>query len=227
VRDARDLGTPDLVILPGSKNTIDDMRALRGAGFAAALRALPPSTSIVGICAGLQMLGVRVDDPLGLESGQKSVEGFGLLPLTTELKRDKTLTRVSVRHPGSGHAISGYEIHHGETVFETGAAGQAAEPLFVDGAGRALAYGLAGPEAAELPRVWGTYLHGVFDEDEFRRQFLDVLRRGKGLKPLGAVQTRFGLEPALERLAKALRQHLDMGRVYQALGLQRPGGLLG
>jgi len=232
VRDARDLGTPDAVVLPGSKNTIDDMRTLRGAGFAAALRALPQSTSVIGLCAGLQMLGERVDDPLGLESGQKSGEGFGLLSLTTELKRDKTLTRVSLRHPGSGHpdsgyAISGYEIHHGETTLDPGGRDHAASPLFADAGGRVLAYGLTERDAAGFPRVWGTYLHGVFDEDEFRRQFLDALRSRKGFAPLGAVQTRFGLEPALERLAKALRQHLDMGRVYQALGLQRPGGLLG
>jgi adenosylcobyric acid synthase len=229
VRDVRELGSPDAVILPGSKNTIDDMRALRGAGLAAALRGLPPTTSVIGICAGLQMLGTRVDDPLGLESGQKSADGFGLLPLSTELKRDKTLTRVSLTHPKSGHAISGYEIHHGETVLEAATA----SPLFADASGRALAWGLA-PEkgdkalaASGLPRIWGTYLHGVFDEDAFRRQFIDALRLRKGLKPLKEQQTHFGLEPALERLASFLRQHLDMGRVYQALGLQRPGGLLG
>lgn len=227
VRDARDLGEPDLVLLPGSKNTIDDMRALRGAGFAAALRALPQSTGIVGICAGLQMLGLRVDDPLGLESGQKSAEGFGLLPIVTELKADKTLTRVRVAGALLGCDITGYEIHHGRTSLEPEASGPLAAPLYFDAAGEPLAYGLAQQDAAGLPRVWGTYLHGLFDEDGFRRAFLDDLRRRKGWEPLGAVQTRFGLEAGLERLAKALRQHLDMGRVYQALGLHRPGGLLG
>jgi cobyric acid synthase CobQ/L-threonine-O-3-phosphate decarboxylase len=232
VRDVRELGgpnAPDAVILPGSKNTIDDMRALRGAGLAAALRALPPATSVIGICAGLQMLGLRVEDPLGLESGQKSADGFGLLPLVTELKRDKTLTRVSLPHPTSGHAVTGYEIHHGETLLE----GTTAAPLFADATGRPLAWGLLpekGDKAASatgLPRVWGTYLHGVFDEDAFRRQFVDGLRLRKGLKPLKEPQTRFGLEPSLERLASFLRKHLDMARVYQALGLQKPGGLLG
>ncbi|MDP2847695.1 MAG: cobyric acid synthase [Humidesulfovibrio sp.] len=229
VRDVRDLGTPDAVILPGSKNTIDDMRALRGAGLAAALRALPASTSVIGICAGLQMLGLRVDDPLGLESGQKSADGFGLLALSTELKRIKTLTRVALRHPFSGHAISGYEIHHGETTLDTVAPDAQAAALFTDASGRALAYGLADADLAAtgFPRVWGTYLHGIFDEDAFRRQFLDALRVRKGLAPLNTPQTRFGLEPALERLADSLRKHLDMGRVYQAMGLQKPGGLMG
>jgi len=227
VTTALELGTPDAVILPGSKNTIEDMRFLRGAGFAAALRALPQTTRIIGICAGLQMLGVRVDDPLSMESTQKSGEGFGLLPLTTELKREKTLTRVTVRDPRTGHDVSGYEIHHGETLLDAGPGGSAM-PLLVDAAGRALAFGLDDAALADdgFPRVWGTYLHGVFDEDGFRRAFIDTLRTVKGLSALGAPQTHFGLEPALERLAASLRQHLDMGRVYQALGLQKAGGLL-
>jgi cobyric acid synthase CobQ/L-threonine-O-3-phosphate decarboxylase len=252
VRDVRELAldglAPDAVILPGSKNTIEDMRALRGAGFAAALRGLPETTSVIGLCAGLQMLGLRVEDPLGLEtalgSGQKSADGFGLLPLVTTLERDKTLTRVSAACLRTGQTLTGYEIHHGVTeVVETGdSAGPRAVPLAQDATGRALSFGLDTATAPAkkgkknapnttppraLPRVWGTYLHGIFDEDLFRRAFLDGLRQARGLKPLNTPQTRFGLEPALERLASALRQHLDMKRVYQALGLTRPGGLLG
>jgi len=227
VTSAAELGAPDAVILPGSKNTIDDMRALRGAGFAAVLRALPPATAVVGICAGLQMLGQRVDDPLGLESGQKSADGFGLLPLATELQREKTLTRVAVDDPRTGHPVRGYEIHHGDTRLLDPA--QAAV-LLADAAGRPLAFGLSDDRlrATGFPRVWGAYVHGIFDADEHRRAFLDALRNARGLAPLGAPQTRFGLEPALERLAAALRRHLDMTRVYQAIGLPQPGkGLLG
>jgi adenosylcobyric acid synthase len=237
VRDVRELSldgqAPDAVILPGSKNTIEDMRSLRGAGFAAALRALPEATRIIGICAGLQMLGLRVGDPLGLESAQKSADGFGLLPLVTVLERDKTLTRVSASCLRTGLVLSGYEIHHGQTEI-VDAEGLRAVPLAQESTGRALSFGLdaagaptrkgkKGGRPQDLPRVWGTYLHGVFDEDLFRRAFLDDLRRVKGLKPLGDPQTRFGLEPALERLASSLRQNLDMRRVYQALGLSRPG----
>jgi len=255
VRDVRELSpqgrAPDAVILPGSKNTIEDMRALRGAGFAAALRGLPDATRVIGICAGLQMLGLRVDDPLGLESApgsnQRSADGFGLLPLATILERDKTLTRISATCLRTGQALSGYEIHHGQTDI-VDSPGPRAVPLAQDASGRALSFGLdtaigSAPGPAKkgrksdpdstlpraLPRVWGTYLHGVFDEDGFRRAFLDDLRRVKGLKPLLEPQTRFGLEPALERLAASLPQHLDMQRVYHALGLPRPGagGLLG
>lgn len=240
VRDARELlvdgRAPDAVILPGSKSTIEDMRALRGAGFAAALRGLPEATRVIGICAGLQMLGLRVDDPLGLESGpnlglgpdQRSADGFGLLPLATVLEAHKTLTRISATCQRTGQHLAGYEIHHGQTELLE-APGLRAAPLVLDASGRALSFGLEGPggEEGALPRVWGTYLHGIFDEDGFRRVFLDDLRRLRGLAPLVEPQTRFGLEPALERLAAALRQHLDMKRVYQALGLTRPGSLLG
>ncbi|MDP3427981.1 MAG: cobyric acid synthase, partial [Humidesulfovibrio sp.] len=231
VHDVRELApegrAPDAVILPGSKNTIEDMRALRGAGFAAALRALPDSTSVIGICAGLQMLGTRVDDPLGLESTQKSADGFSLLPLVTTLERDKTLTRMNATCLRTSQTLSGYEIHHGLTEI-VDAPGPRAVPLAQDATGRALSFGLDSPSTPPrtLPRVWGTYLHGVFDEDAFRRAFLDDLRQAKGLEPLHSPQTRFGLEPALERLAASLRQHLDMKRVYQALGLTRPGSLL-
>ncbi|MBA4356528.1 MAG: threonine-phosphate decarboxylase [Desulfovibrio sp.] len=244
VRDARELlvdgRAPDAVILPGSKNTIEDMRTLRGAGFAAALRGLPEATRVIGICAGLQMLGLRVNDPLGLESGlglgsglgsgleQRSADGFGLLPLSTVLEGHKTLTRVSAVCLRTGQTLTGYEIHHGQTEISAGtddAPGPRAVPLAQDASGRALSFGLEATAASPgaLPRVWGTYLHGIFDEDGFRRAFLDDLRRAKGLEPLNEPQTRFGLEPALERLAAALRQHLDMKRVYQALGLAKPG----
>jgi len=226
VRDARELGSPDAVILPGSKNTIDDMRELRGAGFAAALRSLPEPCRIVGICAGLQMLGLRVEDPLGLESGCLCADGFGLLPLGTVLESDKALTRVRLTLPRSGHTLCGYEIHHGQTELENSPE-LCATVLAEDGAGRPLAFGLDDESlrTSGLPRVWGTYVHGVFDEDGFRHTFLDGLRERKGLPPLAVSRPRFGLEPALDRLADALREHLDIKRIYAALGLGK--GLMG
>lgn len=213
VRRADDLGRPDAVLLPGSKNTLADLAALREAGLDRALAALADTAcEIVGICAGLQMLGETLLDPLGLESGLGAVPGLGFLALETELLPEKTLLQSTATHLSSGLGISGYEIHHGVTrALRDNAAALAVRPD-----GQSVAWGRAG-------RVWGTYLHGVFDAGEFRRWWLNGLRERKGLPPLPAsgpgVGPDGGLDAALDRLAATVRSSLDMGAVYGLLGL--------
>ncbi|MBU1249397.1 MAG: cobyric acid synthase, partial [Proteobacteria bacterium] len=210
VKTPLDLGEPDAVILPGSKNTVADMKALRGLGMAAALRSLPEQCQIIGICGGFQMLGAEIDDPLGLETGLGRVDGFGILPVRTTLAAEKTLTRATATHLPSGKVVSGYEIHHGVTSpLDDGA------EVVIHGPDGPLGYGLASG------RVWGTYLHGVFDEDEFRRWFIDALRTTKGLPKLAAPLTSYGLESALDHLASVVRQALDMNAIYRSLGFSQ------
>ena len=211
VDNARDIGKPDAVIIPGSKSTVPDMRALRGSGMAAVIRELSNGghkTRVVGICGGFQMLGELVDDPYGLESESARVEGFGLLPVQTTLAPEKTLTRTWGVHAKSGHRVNGYEIHHGQTK-------PLSDKLRValrDNEGQPLGFTRADG------RVWGTYLHGLFDADEFRRWFIDQLRMDKGLPPLEHVQVRFDLEDALDHLAGVVREAVCMEKVYRALG---------
>lgn len=207
VKSPHDIGEPDAVILPGSKNTVGDMKVLKGIGMAAALRSLPETCQIIGICGGFQMLGVEIDDPLGLETGLGRVDAFGLLPVRTTMAAEKTLTRATATHLPSEHNVSGYEIHHGVTEPLTDEA-----QVLISGPDGPLGYGLASG------RVWGTYLHGIFDEDDFRRWFIDGLRVTKGLPELAAPQTSYGLESALDHLASVVRQHLDMNAVYAAMG---------
>lgn len=208
--DARDVGTPDAVIIPGSKSTVPDMRELKGTGMAAVLRELAEGrTRLVGICGGFQMLGRIVDDPYGLESETTRVEGFDLLPVQTTLIPEKTLTRTWGTHSASGLAVHGYEIHHGHTA-------PLSDDLRValrDNAGEPLGY--MRPDG----RVLGTYLHGLFDADGFRRWFIDQLRMDKGLSPLETIQSVFGLEDALDNLASVVRDAVDMDAVYRSLGL--------
>jgi len=212
VSDAIDVGTPDAVIIPGSKSTVPDMRALKGTGMAAALRGLAGGrTRIVGICGGFQMLGRTVDDPYGLESETTRVEGFDLLPVQTTLSPEKTLTRTSGTHSASGLAVHGYEIHHGHTEPLSGELRVAMR----DGSGEPLGY--MRPDG----RVLGTYLHGLFDADGFRRWFVDQLRMDKGLSPLEIARPVFGLEDALDHLASVVREAVDMDAVYRSLGLSR------
>lgn len=206
VRRPEELGRPDAVILPGSKNTLADLEALRQSGLAAAVGGLS-GCEVVGVCAGLQMLGAALEDPHGLESGLGRREGLGLLPLATRLDRHKTLLLTRAVHAPTGLALSGYEIHHGVTT----ATGPEAEVLATDADGRPVAWGRHG-------RVWGTYLHGVFDEPAFRRWWLNSLRARKGLPPRpGSVAP--GLDQALDRLADVVRESLDMGAVYRLMGL--------
>ncbi|MGJ3521604.1 cobyric acid synthase [Nitratidesulfovibrio sp. D1] len=217
---------PDAVILPGSKNTTGDLRALRASGMAGELARLardPDGPVVAGICAGLQMLGLSVADPLGLEGGGRE-QGLGLLPVRTELAAEKTLRRTAGVHPHSGLPVAGYEIRHGITVGEEGGgAGDAGDPedarvflLREDGGALGWSVG-TGPRE----RVWGTSLHGVFDADGFRRHFLDGLRARRGLAPLGRVVAPYSLDPALDRLADAVRAAVDMDAIYGMLGLAR------
>jgi len=215
VRTPHELGRPDAVILPGSKSTVADMRQLKGAGMLAALRALPDSAVMVGICGGFQMLGFQIADPFGLESGEPGhenlVDGFGFLDLRTTLAPEKTLTRTLGTHLPSGCGVFGYEIHHGRTE----PLSDQVVPVIRAADNTPLGYGLASG------RVWGTYLHGVFDDDGFRRWFINDLRRQRGLDPLEHGGASYGLEAALDHLAGVVREHLDMNAVYRALGLSQ------
>ena len=209
VRPGDELGEPDAVILPGSKNVLHDLRYLRERGIAERLLSLARGgrTEIVGICGGLQLLGREIRDPGGIEFGIGSAEGLGLLSAVTTLASEKTLTRAEGVHGPSGCRVAGYEIHHGRTTAE----GNAVILRRTDG--EAIAF------AADGHLVWGTYLHGIFDADEFRRWFVDRLRARRGWSPRGAVSARYDIEPALDRLAQAVRESLDMEAVYRLMRL--------
>ena len=150
------------------------------------------------------MMGRWLEDPRGLEGPPGRVRGLGLLDLRTVLAHEKILRHVEAVHVDSGLPVKGYEIHHGRTVHRE-------RPAFrlSDGA----------TDGAAKGRCWGTYFHGVFDADSFRRWFLDRLRERRGWRPLNAVQTRYDLDPLLDRLAETVRRHVDMERVYRILGL--------
>ena len=211
VRSAEELGRPDAVILPGSKSVASDLAALRQRGLARRVEEMARGgeAEIVGICGGFQMLGGPIEDPHGIESAEgEAVRGLGLLPVSTVMAPRKTLTRLCAKHIESGLVVHGYEIHHGQS----GSAGAA--PVLEREGGEA-----AGARSAD-GRIWGSYLHGVFDADGFRRWFIDRLRVRKGLAPLGAVQARYDLEPAFERLADEVRASLEMKKIYELMGLR-------
>lgn len=206
---ADELGATDAVILPGSKNVITDMMFLRDSGLGAAISRLAATgeSQVVGICGGFQMLGRSIGDPHGIESAGAEVAGLGLLDCATILDPDKTLCQRRFVHCASGLRVHGYEIHHGRSSGDCSPALSAAE----DGAG-------AGAQSRN-GLVWGSYLHGLFDADAFRRWFIDRLREKKGLAPVGRVLAPYDLEPAFDRLAEVVRQSLDMKAIVRLLGL--------
>jgi len=216
VRKPEMLGNPDVVILPGSKNVIGDLQALKERGLAEAVMKLAQDgrTRIVGLCGGFQMLGKTIEDPAGIESANRMLSGLGLLPVKTVLLPDKTLKAVYARHVKSGLPLRGYEIHHGATV-ECGGAlftcGNVVSVVRDDG--EPIGY------ASADGRIIGTYLHGFFDADAFRRWFIDDLRQQRGWPALNTVQAVFDVEPALDRLASVVRASLDVKAIYKKMGL--------
>ncbi|MCI5166158.1 MAG: cobyric acid synthase [Candidatus Electrothrix sp. GM3_4] len=216
VRRVDELGTPDCVILAGSKNVVADLEWLAQTGLDRAISGLAEQgCQITGICGGFQILGKTLADPHGIEGEPGSLlHGLGLLGLTTELAADKTLIRREGLHLPSGQPVHGYEIHHGQTDRRKNDGtenGTGSEPLlnFIDGASCG--------SADRTGRVWGSYLHGIFDSDPFRRWFINTLREAKGMPPFSGQGAQYDLEPALDRLAAVLRQEMDMEAVYRLL----------
>ena len=215
VRNPRELGHPDLVLLPGTKNTMDDLRWLRESGMeAAVLKHASAGGAVIGICGGYQMLGNTVSDPDGVEGGG-SLRGLGLLPADTVFQGEKTRTRVTgaFRAPEglfrslAGVAFEGYEIHMGRT--ESGAA-----PLaeFTTQTGERRSDGLS------AGNVWGCYVHGIFDKAEAAAALVNALLEAKGLEPGAAsVDWQAYAQQQYDKLAAGLRASLDMKRIYRIL----------
>lgn len=206
-RRPEDLAGADLVLLPGSKATLADLRWLRATGLEAALRAhVRRGGRLAGICGGYQMLGARIADPAGLEGGG-TAEGLGLLPVMTTLEVPKVTRRVRARLPAApGLAFDAYEIHLGRTLRpETLAPFAWVETP--EGAHEDGAVGAGG-------RVWGTYLHGLFDQAAVRRMLLGGPPEGPPGEDHRAMRER-----QYARLAKVLAEHADLPALWRLAGL--------
>jgi adenosylcobyric acid synthase len=210
------LGAPDVVILPGTKNTIGDLAWLRKSGlerFILSTIDQRPSTMLIGICGGYQMLGERIRDRAGVESKKRETEGLGLLSITTDLEEEKVLCQVRAREIETGLDVTGYEIHHGKTTLLGGC-----RSLFkiVERKAQALGDEERDGTISEDSRIWGTYIHGLFDEDLFRRSFLNRIRARKN-RPALRGRLSFDVEREFDKLAKLLRDNIDMKLLYKIL----------
>ncbi len=205
VNKISEMGRPQAIILPGSKNVIHDLLFLKSEGFEKIIDDNRKNgCEIVGICGGYMMLGQTIKDPHKIESTAGQMEGLHYLNLTTVIDKSKRLTRVNGVHQISGSRISGYEIHHGISTDPT-------SPLFVFDDNS-----ICGT-ADETGKIWGCYLHGVFDSDDFRRWFIDCLRSKAGLQPIGEILAPYDLEKAFDRLADCVRANVDIDAIYRLL----------
>jgi adenosylcobyric acid synthase len=221
-REASDLSRADIVILPGSKQTVDDLLWMRTEGIENALIAYSGAGLMVGVCGGMQMLGEHIADPSGVEH-QGVVRGLGLLPLRTEMKPRKITSITSGTTVVSAlfgqvippQRLSGYEIHVGDSEIHSG------------GRPFAQVYRADVPEQAGFDgcvsadsRIFGTYLHGVFDEDGFRHAFISAARNFHGLQPTPVVENwKRKREDSLNRLADTVRASIDMQCLFGWVGL--------
>jgi adenosylcobyric acid synthase len=202
VRSVGELGRPDLVVLPGSKNTRGDLDWFHGTGLAAAVER--GDAAVVAVCAGLQMVGGRIDDPDGVEGPPGGDKGLGWLPVTTDFRGEKVLDRprgAAVDGPAAGRPLAGYRIHHGRVQ-----AGPGATPWLVGDDGAPLGWW--------SDRVAGTTVHGLFESDGFRAGVLAWVaeRAGKRWAP-GGLDFGAARLARLDRVADLLERHLDLDRV--------------
>ena len=198
-----ELDKADVIILPGSKNTSEDLISLRENHFAEKiLQRANNGVAIVGICGGFQMLGNKIFDPLHTESNHTELDGLNLLPIETTFTAEKftrqvTLPEIDFEFLGSrivSKNLEGYEIHSGIS---------SGKGLVVSGKGN----------------VFGTYVHGIFDNDDFRRQFLNAVRLNKNLPPLASTRNlRAEKQKNYDRLANIVRDNLNMNLLEEIRG---------
>ena len=216
VESVRQLGSPDLVILPGTKNTMRDLLWMRQNGLEAAiLHHAAAGGAVLGICGGYQMLGRSLSDPLGVEEGG-TLKGMGLLPTETVFSAQKARTRVTGRFgqlegifaPLSDLELEGYEIHMGVT---SGAAPIAQLTDAVSGENRA--------DGGQNGNVYGSYVHGVLDRPGVASAIIRALAEHKGIDPaaLGKVSDAEHKQQQYDILAATMRAHMDMKKVYEIL----------
>lgn len=203
-----ELGKPDLIILPGTKSTMDDLRWLRNSGLEAQiLRHAENGGAIVGICGGYQMLGERISDPDGVESGG-DMSGLGLLPIETVFYGEKTRTSVTGAFCGevmTGVPFEGYEIHMGHTTQKSG---ESLVRFFAQD-------GTEHTDGASYKNVWGCYIHGLFDKAKCASALVNTLLEQKGLAANAATTDWYDYQQTqYDILADGIRKSIDMKRIY-------------
>ena len=221
VQNVHELKNPDMIFLPGTKNTMEDLLWMRQNGLeAAVLKAAASGTPVFGVCGGYQMLGETLSDPLGVEAGG-SIKGMGLLPMDTVFAGDKTRTRVcgsfgkvgGILSGLSGTELEGYEIHMGVTTLKERASSLTEiQNINEEEQGRKA-------DGAQCGNVYGSYVHSIFDREQVAERIVQAIGQAKGVdtEDMTGVDYQSFKESQYDILAASLREHLDMKKIYEIL----------
>ena len=230
VTKSSELGNEDIIIIPGSKNTIEDMKDLIEKNIGMEIvRVARKGTPVFGICGGFQMLGQKIMDPEKVESNLKEISGLGLLDIETVMKTDKittqygnTIKNVSgILRGTEGMEIKGYEIHQGYSylVNEKSEENNNLENILKNDTG--CLFGDEKLKGAVKENIAGTYIHGIFDNSEFTNHFLNEVRKLKGFD---RIDENFSYSDyknrEYDKLAEVLRENLDIKKIYEIMGCE-------
>lgn len=216
VKEVKELGNPDMIIIPGTKNTIEDLLEIRSSGLEAQIKKKANAgTFILGICGGYQMLGETIADEGGVESGERTcISGMGLLPIDTVFEEKKFTTKTTGKVNTlsgrflslSGLTVEGYELHMGQSKIRENVE---ADVLIQMSDGR--------EDGCVYHNICGTYLHGFFDSDALRKEIINMLASEKGVNLSEGMSRKAYKEMQYDKLADGVRKSLDMNRIYKIL----------
>lgn len=218
ISSKEEFGNPDLLILPGSKNTIEDLIALRDSGLEEAIINYSREGMLIGICGGYQMLGQKITDPNNVESNIESINGMAIINAETIIETEKVMTRVEgqLKLPDFKGNIYGYEIHMGKTIIargnnslidinrQNGVETEKADGVFND-----------------KETIFGTYIHGILDSTDFREYLLNKIRAKKSIPLKKSPIYESFREAELNKLASLVRETIDISKVYEIIKLKR------
>jgi adenosylcobyric acid synthase len=218
IENIKDFGSPDLLIIPGSKNTIEDLLFLRNSGLEDRIKSFAREGMVIGICGGYQMLGKMIKDPYLVETDKGEIEGIDILDIDTVFEKEKTMTRVEAQSISLSDKVDvyGYEIHMGISTLKDDC-----NPLFNINLRNGEKLCSSDGAINSSGNIMGTYIHGVFDGEGFREYILNRLRTSKGISCKKAMHYESLREKNLDSLAAIVRSSLDMNKIYEIAGLRR------
>jgi adenosylcobyric acid synthase len=232
ITTVEEFGQPDLLIIPGSKNTIGDLLTLRESGLEEKIKQYSKTGNIIGICGGYQMLGNFIKDPYGVETDLKEIEGLKLLDVGTVFEEEKITTRIKASISSTsikinnhkyisdeemqGTEIYGYEIHMGICSY-----GKEAEALFNINYKNGEEVSYVDGAINRQGNIMGTYIHGIFDSIFFRQYIVNMLREKKGISFKESQLYENLREKELDKLADIVRSSVDIKGIYKLMGISK------